>query len=187
VFTTRYALSPYIKQIRFVFKGLIRLSISQCLFKCTNVVVKVTWLPVLPGFDCPQHNLGLFPPVLILSRMQWVSAAGIPADKAAGAWIRSTQVLVKKREAARLHGTWRYSFTWLTWSRVTNVGDFDFLPCGWYHIIKAWETMPGLDTAVLALCMLTLGDMSVPCKQILCSLISATHVHVSRGGWIALN
>jgi hypothetical protein len=33
VFTARYALSPYIKQIRFVFKGLIRGELHYAIYK----------------------------------------------------------------------------------------------------------------------------------------------------------
>jgi hypothetical protein len=37
VFTARYALSPYIKQIRFVFKGLILEKVSHCVEPVTLI------------------------------------------------------------------------------------------------------------------------------------------------------
>jgi hypothetical protein len=57
VFTARYALSPYIKQIRFVFKGLIRLQVKRKQFLCSNSVTGFS-VTVMSFFADTKINVG---------------------------------------------------------------------------------------------------------------------------------
>jgi hypothetical protein len=67
VFTARYALSPYIKQIRFVFKGLKLQAPARCFFIFLYVSMflllssLISLLHVLVAFSSFSFSLSLFP------------------------------------------------------------------------------------------------------------------------------